>query len=84
MTETVKNRTIHWFTEAPDPFRNADEIGDKLDLQILAEVDGRLISGHWELSSEEWMTVVFIPDWICKDIVSADEIDYWCFVREIR
>ncbi len=81
--ETVKNRTIHWYTHTPDPFEDADEIGDKLDLQILAEVDHRLISGHWELSDKEWMTVIFVPDWLTKDIISADEIDYWCFVREI-
>lgn len=83
MFERLKNREIIWRTYTPDPFRDEEEIGDELELQILAEIDGRLISGHWELSKEEWMTVIFIPDWLTKDIISGDEIDYWCFVRDI-
>ena len=82
--ETVKGRTIRWRTYIPDPLEDEEDIGDSLELQVLAESDGRLISGHWEMSGTEWLTVVFIPDWLCKDIISADEIEYWCFAREIR
>ena len=79
----LRCRNIRWFTEAPDPIDEQNYIGDKIDLQVLAEVDGRFISGHWELSGTEWLTVVFIPDWLTKEIISADEIDFWCYVRAI-
>lgn len=83
MFELLKNRTIRWNTYIPDPVDDAKEIGDELDLQIIAEIDGRLISGHWELSKSEWLTVIFVPDWLTKDIISADQIDYWAFTRDI-
>lgn len=79
----IMNKRIVWREDIPDPFLDSDEIGDKLELQILVESDGRLISGHWDMSAVEWATVIFVPDWMCKDIISVDEIEYWCFVRDI-
>lgn len=84
MFERLKNRELVWRTYTPDPFRDEDEIGDELELQILAEIDGRLISGHWELSKVEWMTVIFVPDWLTKDIIENDDIEYWIFTKELR
>ena len=80
----VINKRIVWREEIPDPFLDRDEIGDKLELQILIETDGRLISGHWEMSAVEYATVVFVPDWLTKDIIENDDIEYWCFTRDIR
>ena len=60
-------------------------IGDMTDLQIIAELSNNtFISGHWEVKGEkDWAETIFVPDFLCKELISNDDIIYWDFVRNI-
>lgn len=74
-----------WYTWIPDPYENADMIGDMIDLQIIVELEnGTFISGHWEVKGEkDWAETIFVPDFLVKGLVANDDIEYWDFVRNL-
>lgn len=74
-----------WYTWIPDPYENADMIGDMIDLQIIVELEnGTFISGHWEVKGEkDWAETIFVADFLVKGLITNDDIEYWDFVRNL-
>lgn len=77
------NKAPYWKEWIPDPIEDVYYIGDKLNLQILACVDGAWISGHWETIGRNFPEVIFVSDWLTKEVISNDKIDFWCFTRDL-
>lgn len=81
MGMVTKRTVLHWHEGIPD----IEEVMDwTKERQIIAYVDGgSYISGHWEVTGEEILDVVFIPDFLTKDIITNDEIAAWLWEREL-
>lgn len=76
-------RRPYWRYYVPDPYEHPEEIGDTMNLQVLAVINDTYISGHFEIDGDKILQTIFIPDFLTKNIISSDEIDAWTFTREL-